>query len=94
MDHLTRVQRDILIIIAGIGPTEGVTIGDELDEYYHSSVSYQQVYHALEGLVESEYIKKRSQGKSNQYQITPDGENVLSIHRDWQDRVRNRETME
>lgn len=88
MEHLTRIQRDVLIITLGIGPTDGVTISDELNAYYYSSVTTQQVYHALDGLIESELVAKDSAGKSNYYRVTPAGERSLSRHRAWQETVR------
>jgi DNA-binding PadR family transcriptional regulator len=84
VEQLTRIQRDTLIITAGIGPTKGVTISDELNGYYYSSVTTQQVYHALDGLIEMGFILKAPDGKSNYYQITDDGEQAISQHRAWQ----------
>jgi DNA-binding PadR family transcriptional regulator len=89
VDNLTRIQRDVLIITAGIGPTEGVTISAELNGYYYSSVTTQQVYHALEGLIEVGLISKNPEGQSNSYSITSDGKQTISHHRDWQDTVRS-----
>lgn len=92
MNQITRVQRDILVIISGIGPTEGVKIGDELGEYYYSSVTDQQVYHALNDLTDVGHIEKRTRGRSNEYRITAEGERALSAHRDWRNQFRDRES--
>lgn len=89
VEQLTRIQRDVLIIIVGIGPTEGVTISDELNGYYYSSVTTQQVYHALDGLIEMGLITKNSAGKSNYYRVTTAGKEALSQHRAWQETVRS-----
>jgi DNA-binding PadR family transcriptional regulator len=89
VEPLTRIQRDVLIITAGIGPTEGVTISDELNGYYYSSVTTQQVYHALEGLIDAGLISKNPEGTSNYYSITDDGRRAISRHRSWQNTVRS-----
>ena len=84
MDDLTAFRRDILVIIAGLGAPHGLGIKAELEGYYPEAIDYGRLYPNLNWLAEQGFIAKSTRdARSNEYQLTDQGEQRLTEHRDW-----------
>jgi DNA-binding PadR family transcriptional regulator len=85
--ELSSTERDILIILAGIGPADGAAVTEELDSYYYSSFARQQVYNGLDSLIDEGFVSKETESRPNTYSITTEGRDVLDAHNAWKDGI-------
>lgn len=82
---LTGFQRDCLYVIAGLGPTKGVAIRDELQLYYDSPINDGRLYPDLDVLMEKGLVEKTSMtDRSNSYTLTERGYRELQARREWE----------
>lgn len=70
MHDLTGFQRDLLIVIAGLDDPHGLSVKDELEEYYETDINHGRLYPNLDILVEKGQKDKRT----NLYYLTQRGE--------------------
>ena len=84
--ELTGFQRDLLYVIAGSEQPSGQTVRREMENYIEN-VNHGRLYPNLEALVESSLIKKGSQDqRTNYYEITETGRELLSRRRKWENK--------
>ncbi|RDZ61406.1 PadR family transcriptional regulator [Haloferax sp. Atlit-12N] len=80
---LTAFQNNILVILAE-EPMYGLAIKRELETYYGEDVNHGRLYPNLDDLVERGFVKKSELDKrTNQYELTDDGLQVVFGHLDW-----------
>lgn len=84
MYDLTGFQRDVLVVLAGLGEAKGLAIHDELEAYYEEDLYYGRLYPNLDALADQGLIRKSSlDGRTNSYTLTNRGRRELNAHRDW-----------
>jgi len=80
---LTAFQRNILIILSE-EPMYGLAIKRELESYYDDEVNHGRLYPNLDELVELGLVEKSELDKrTNQYELTSDGESALFEQLEW-----------
>ncbi|MFB6086307.1 MAG: helix-turn-helix transcriptional regulator [Halodesulfurarchaeum sp.] len=85
MDDLTGFQRDLLTVIAGLKDPNGLEIKSEMEDYYESTINHGRLYPNLDTLVDRSLVEKTKQDeRTNAYQLTEKGANLLSERRDWE----------
>lgn len=85
MYDLTAFQRDQLYVIAGLDGARGVTIQEELDEYYSQEVKSGRLYPNLDELAELGFVVKEPiNRRSNAYKPTDRCYRVIAARRDWE----------
>lgn len=58
MKGLAGFQGDLLYVIAGLENPKGLSIKDELDEYYGSEINHGRLYPNFDSLVEKGLVDK------------------------------------
>jgi|AntDeeMetagen134_2_1112570.scaffolds.fasta_scaffold00487_4 DNA-binding PadR family transcriptional regulator len=83
--ELTGFQRDLLYVIAGSDQPSGQTIRRELEDYIEN-INHGRLYPNLDELVEHGLVEKGSQdNRTNYYEVTTSGEQLLARRREWED---------
>ncbi|WP_130501508.1 helix-turn-helix transcriptional regulator [Natrinema hispanicum] len=83
--ELTAFQRDLLFIIADVGPEKGLGIKDEIAEYYAKEINHGRLYPNLNTLVEMGLVEKGSiDRRTNSYELTTRGTQLLTDRLEWQ----------
>ncbi|WP_232688240.1 archaellum operon transcriptional activator EarA family protein [Halobacterium zhouii] len=84
MEELTGFQWDLICVLCGLDEPKGMTVQEELTEYYGSEVLHARVYQNLDSLVESGLVEKGEQdSRTNFYRVTDDGRRVLAERIEW-----------
>lgn len=85
MHDLTGFQRDLLIMIAGLGESKGLSIQAELEGYYASEINHGRLYPNLDALVEEGLVEKgKKDDRTNLYSLTEEGKKAIADRRDWE----------
>lgn len=86
---LTAFQRDMLRLLAKTGPTYGLGLKRELEEWLNEPVNHGRLYPNLDQLVDDGYIEKSERDKrTNEYALTDRGKGVVEgFHGLWRDGV-------
>ncbi|XVH33859.1 PadR family transcriptional regulator (plasmid) [Haloferacaceae archaeon DSL9] len=85
--ELSGFQRDLLFVIAGLEKPSGQEVGAEVQETQDRTVFHGRLYSNLDTLVEAGFVEKRKyDGRTNLYRITPKGRRELRELRKWQER--------
>lgn len=85
MHDLTAFQRDCLYTIAGLNAPKGLTIKDELEEYYEIDINHGRLYPNLDTLVEKGLVEKGEVDKrTNYYNLTDRGRRELQARWEWE----------
>lgn len=85
MADLTAFQRDLLVVLEGVGSSDGAGLRRELERTRYSSVLPGQLYHNLDLLVDRSLVDKRdADGRTNRYSLTPAGDRAVRDLREWQ----------
>lgn len=85
MHDLTKFQRDLLYVIAGLDKPHGLAIKDQLDDYYESEIHHGRLYPNLDTIVDKGLIEKGEKDRrTNSYQITRRGTREIEARRDWE----------
>lgn len=86
MHDLTGFQRDALYVIAGLDTPKGLSIKDELDEYYGSEINHGRLYPNLDELVEKGLVdKSKKDDRTNEYSLSNRGVSELTARREWEE---------
>lgn len=86
MHDLTGFQRDALYAIAGQDEPKGLTVKDELEDYYESEIFPGRLYPNLDTLVEKGLVEKGERDRrTNYYKITQRGRREIDARREWED---------
>ena len=81
---LSAFQQHILTVLSE-KPRYGLAIKRELESYYDSEVNHGRLYPNLNDLVERDFVAKSELDKrTNQYELTEKGYNLLLGELDWQ----------
>lgn len=90
MENLTAFQRDCLYVIGGLDQPKGTAILDGLDEYYEAEIYHGRLYPSLDNLVEAGLVSKgEKDDRTNEYQLTEQGIELLQQRRGWEDSLSN-----
>lgn len=85
MDELTGFQRDLLIVVAGIGPDKGIAMKEVIDDYYGVGISHGRLYPNLQALAEEGLVEIGSiDDRTNSYGLTEEGEQLVNARREWE----------
>jgi len=85
MDDLTGFQRDLLYVIAGADRPSGQDVKDEVEQYYSAEINHGRLYPNLDTIVNKELVEKGElDRRTNYYDITDDGEEVIEERREWE----------
>lgn len=94
MHDLTGFQRDLLIVIEGLGEPNGLTIKDRLEDYYGTEIHHGRLYPNLDQLVDKGLVEKGSVDKrTNYYKLTSRGEREIEARREWEDNLLTEEIL-
>jgi DNA-binding PadR family transcriptional regulator len=87
MFELTGFQRDILYCVAGAEPPSGPNVMAALEDYHIAEVKHSRYYVNLNELIDEGYLTKGSvDERTNSYQITADGRQLLAERQEWEER--------
>lgn len=82
-EDLSRFQYDLLTVLAA-GPQYGLAIKETLSDHYGAEFGHARLYQNLDALVADGLVEKRSRdGRTNEYELTPTGAEVLETRVDW-----------
>ncbi|RBI59751.1 PadR family transcriptional regulator [halophilic archaeon] len=85
MQDLTGFQRDLLYVIAGRESPKGLTLKDDLEEYYEKEIHHGRLYPNLDTLVEKGLVEKgQKDRRTNSYSLTRRGLREIKARRDWE----------
>jgi PadR family transcriptional regulator PadR len=85
MHDLTGFQRDLLFIVAGLDGPNGVTVKDELEQYYGQEVRHGRLYPNLDTLVEKGLVEKgQKDRRTNEYLLKESGRQEIESRLAWQ----------
>ncbi|GGL60637.1 helix-turn-helix transcriptional regulator [Halocalculus aciditolerans] len=85
MDDLTGFQRDLFYVVAGLDEPKGITVQRELESAYGSSVIHARVYQNLDTLEGESLVEKGAKdARTNYYDLTEAGEDVIRERREWE----------
>ena len=83
--ELSGFQRDLLYVIADVGPAKGLETRDEIQAYYAEEITHTRVYTNLDTLVEQGLVEKGEMDRrSNAYELSARGKQVLESRLEWQ----------
>ena len=83
--ELTGFQRDLLFVIAAVGPAKGTKIKSEVEDYYEVEINHGRLYPNLNTLVDSGLLEKRERdARTNEYELTARAESLLADRREWE----------
>ncbi len=86
MYDLTGFQRDLMYVIAGGDEPHGLSIKEELEEYYETEIHHGRLYPNLDTLVEKGLVEKGQQDRrTNYYTLTRRGRREIEDRSEWQD---------
>ncbi|WP_226043338.1 helix-turn-helix transcriptional regulator [Natrinema sp. DC36] len=85
VSNLTAFQRDLLFVIASVGPAKGLAVKDELSDYYAKEINHGQLYPNLDTLVDRGLVEKGPMDRrTNSYELTPRAKQELESRREWE----------
>lgn len=85
MNDLTRIQRDLLYVIAGQDEPTVLTIKRTLEDYYETDVDQGWLDPNLDLLSENGLIEKVESGsRTPHYTLTDRGHREIEVRRDWE----------
>lgn len=85
MNELTRIQRDLLYVIAGHDEPTVLTITRTLEDYYDTDVDQGRLYPNLDALSEDGLIETVEHGsRTPYYALTNRGRREIEARRDWE----------
>ncbi len=85
MFELTGFQRDLLYVVAGLDGENGLSIQEELEQYYSHDLNHGRLYPNLDTLVEEGYIEKTElDGRSYGFSLTEKGEMLIENRQQWE----------
>lgn len=84
MNDLTRFQRDMLYVIAGLDDPHGLAVKNELEEYYAKEINHGQLYPNLDTLVDEGLVEKsRKDRRTNEYSLAHRGAREIEERTEW-----------
>ena len=90
MFDLTKFQRDLLTVIAGLEKPNGLEIKAEMEDYYVSEINHGRLYPNLDTLVDQGLLtKSKKDERTNAYEISEEGRTKLEDRRKWEEQYFN-----
>lgn len=87
MQEMTKFERDMIYVLAGLDEPKGLAVKEELELYYNETVNHGRLYPNLDGLVEDGYVNKGEIDKrTNKYVLTEKGERAIERRETWQEK--------
>lgn len=85
MNELTRIQRDLLYVIAGHDEPTVLTIKRTLDGYYDTDLDRGRLYPNLDALSENGLVEKvEPDSRTPYYTLTERGRREVEARREWE----------
>jgi len=85
MAELTKIERDVMYVVAGGELMLGADVHKELDAYYSEGVRQNTIYNSLsEGVERGDVTKTRLDGSHTWYDLSDQGERTLEARRAWE----------
>jgi len=85
MFDLTGFQRDVLYVVTGLEEPHGVTVKDELEDYYKKEIHHGRLYPNLGELIDKGLLKKdQFDQRTNVYTVTQRGLREIEARRGWE----------
>jgi PadR family transcriptional regulator PadR len=85
MYDLTAFQRDLLLVVADLNGAKGVTIKEDIEEYYQEEINHGRLYPNLDNLAEKGLVDKSQLDKrTNKYEMTRRGVREVEQRLDWE----------
>ncbi|TQQ79138.1 PadR family transcriptional regulator [Halonotius terrestris] len=85
MFELTGFQRDLLYCIAGAEEPYGLGIKTDLEAYSDTEINHGRLYPNLDTLIDEGYLaKSQIDDRTNQYELTDAGRELLAERREWE----------
>lgn len=83
--ELSALQRDLLVVVAGVGPASGQEVKAELQSTLGVDLLPGVLYSNLDDLVDAGLVEKgKRDGRTNRYVVTDAGRATLDEMFDWQ----------
>lgn len=83
--QLSGFRRDIMYIIAGLDDPHGLLVKEKLEDYYEKEVHHGRLYPNLDALVDDGLLEKGTKDRrTNEYNLTDKGEDVMESRREWE----------
>jgi DNA-binding PadR family transcriptional regulator len=87
MHDLNAFQRDVLVVLSGLGPAQAKSLRNEISDYYETTIHNQRLYTNLDALAEKGLVRKAERNQGNSYQTTRRGERVIRDRWNWEQDV-------
>jgi len=85
MTELTKIERDVVYVVAGGDLMLGADVHKELDAYYPEGVRQNTIYNSLtDGVKRGDVTKERLDGSHTWYDLSEQGERTLEARRSWE----------
>jgi DNA-binding PadR family transcriptional regulator len=85
--ELTGFQRDLLYVIAGIGPSSGQEIKHELESDFDFDINHGRLYPNLDTLINNSLVSKEPRDRrTNDYGLTEEGRQYIRTRRSWENK--------
>lgn len=82
---LTDFQRDVLFVLAGVGPANGLAVKHAVGDYREEEVNHGRLYPNLDRLADRGLIDKReADGRANEYELTEHAVAALQSRTEWE----------
>jgi len=91
---LSAFQLRMMFVISGCSKPKGLAIKSGLEQELGEGVNHGRLYPNLDTLVEKGYVEKGElDRRTNYYEMTEQGENLLSAFQYWCDQQRHEDTL-
>ncbi|PCR88656.1 PadR family transcriptional regulator [Natrinema ejinorense] len=78
-------RRDLLFVIADVGPASGQDVQAEIEAYYAKEINHGRLYPNLDALVDDGLVEKGEiDDRTNSYELTDAGRQALEERREWE----------
>lgn len=83
--QLTGFQRDVLFVVAAIGPANGQDLKAELNQEYSDQVLHGRLYTNLDKLIDRGFVNRGAiDGRTNRYSLTDRARQTLESRNRWE----------
>lgn len=84
-NQLSAFRRNILFVLAKLGPSKGVAVKSKLQNLYAQQIKHGRLYPNLDDLVEAGYIDKSERDqRTNEYALTNKAQKALQTQINWE----------
>ncbi|WP_092907941.1 helix-turn-helix transcriptional regulator [Halostagnicola kamekurae] len=84
-NQLSSFERNILFVLAKLGPSKGVVVKNELQNLYDQEINHGRLYPNLDDLVDVGYVDKSERDqRTNEYALTNKAQKALQTQLNWE----------